>query len=314
MTNMEKNKKHRKLELSVAVCTFNRSDYLHICLDSLLRQDCDPDRYEIVIVDNNSTDYTHSVFKRMVKNSPCELRYVNESRQGLAYARNRGLQECRADVVAFVDDDARIPVHWAETACNAFLEIPDMDIACGPYYSFTLRPAPEWFPAEYGQWQLSSDRVRPLRETECVQGTNMIFTRKALMALGGFPDHLGMQGNSLGYGEETYVCLKAHARGMKLIYIPSMAVEHAILPFKFRLKWLLKSAYINGKSNPGIFGRPAEPLRCALKIPVFFLKDVWKIFSLMKGKPLKRQLYYGLKGSVFQAGVVRQMYTLKNRR
>lgn len=314
MKKLESAVNHPRPELSVVVCTFNRCDCLRICLDSLIQQECAPDRYEIVVVDNNSTDDTKSVIKHFAKHSACVLRYVNEPRQGLAHARNRGFQECFGDIIAYVDDDARVPGKWSSMACQAFLDFKDADIACGPYYPFTLKPAPKWFPLEYGQWQLNSIGVRILRKTEFFQGTNMIFTHKALNKLGGFPIHLGMQGPSLGYGEETSVCLKAHAMGMKIIYIPSMVVEHAILPSKYKLTWLLKSAYINGKCNPSIFGRRAEPLRCGLKIPSFLIKDVWGVLRSTKGLPLKRRLFYGLKGSAFQAGVVRQMVTMKNRR
>lgn len=93
-------------QLSIIVCTCNRAAFLQRCLDALIAQSVPETAYEVLVVDNNSTDETASVVARMLPRHP-HLRYVREEHQGLSYARNRGMRETASPWVAYVDDDGR---------------------------------------------------------------------------------------------------------------------------------------------------------------------------------------------------------------
>lgn len=97
---------HAPVQLTIAVCTYNRADHLKICLDSLSHQaDCAPD-WELLLVDNNSTDATRQIAQESSLSFP-QFRYIFEPEQGLSVARNRALSESNGVFIAYIDDDAR---------------------------------------------------------------------------------------------------------------------------------------------------------------------------------------------------------------
>src|ERR1043166_5480193 len=89
-------------DLSVVICTYNRHELLRLALLSLLKQSPANVTYEVVVVDNNSTPATRAVVDEFVQ-SDARVRYVRETRQGNAYARNTGVAEARAPIVAYLD-------------------------------------------------------------------------------------------------------------------------------------------------------------------------------------------------------------------
>ena len=104
--------------LTVAICTHNRAPYLDKALASLLRQTADAASFEILVVDNASTDDTRSVVERSRALRP-DIRYVHEARLGLSHARNRAIAETGTPVIAFLDDDAIASHPWSSGSCTA---------------------------------------------------------------------------------------------------------------------------------------------------------------------------------------------------
>jgi len=242
------------IRVSVVVCTFNRPRLLVECLSRLAGQAGPATRSEVIIVNNNSTDDTAEVAQRFC-GSGSPFRVVLEERQGLAHARNRGWREARGEYVAYIDDDARPCPNWI-AAMNDFLDARPGALAFGgPYRAFTLTPLPDWFPREYGSWDLGA-QTRVLARTEYLNGTNMIFQKALLQKLGGFEGSLGMRGSTISYGEETELMIRMHRQGLEIHYCPDIVVEHAILDYKMRLRWLLASSYRNGRS--GLHGHDVD--------------------------------------------------------
>ena len=101
--------------ISVIIATHNRADLLSIALESVARQTLDPTRYEVIVVDNASTDKTAALVKQMSTGMP-QLRYIAEERLGLSWARNAGLAAAQSPYVAYLDDDARAEPIWLEDA------------------------------------------------------------------------------------------------------------------------------------------------------------------------------------------------------
>lgn len=101
------------IDISVTVCTYNRADMLRETLTSLITQHTGGDfTYEIVIVDNASTDHTPDVVQELAASSPVRVRYLKETRQGRVYARNRGIAEAEGEWLAFFDDDQVADYDW----------------------------------------------------------------------------------------------------------------------------------------------------------------------------------------------------------
>src|SRR5678815_4898193 len=110
------------MELSVIVCTFNRCRLLEGNLVALSRQQLRPGtEWEVVVVDNNCTDNTAEIVARMAEEFPTTLRRVEEAKQGLSNARNRGIVESRGSYLLFTDDDTRPAQDWIQTVLDTFL-------------------------------------------------------------------------------------------------------------------------------------------------------------------------------------------------
>jgi len=101
------------VRISVILCTYNRHLYLRKVLDSIagsvVPETVD---WEVLVVDNNSSDQTPEVAKEFAVRYPGRFRYVFEPQQGKSYALNSGIRESRGDVLAFVDDDVKVEQTW----------------------------------------------------------------------------------------------------------------------------------------------------------------------------------------------------------
>src|SRR5690348_3828740 len=95
-------------DVSIVITTYNRCGMLEAALDSALAQESGGVRYEVIVVDNNSTDQTREVVERRINEGHANLRYVFEPKQGVSHARNTGVANAAAPVVAFADDDVRV--------------------------------------------------------------------------------------------------------------------------------------------------------------------------------------------------------------
>ncbi len=266
-------------KLSVVVCTFNRAEWLRGCLMSLEPQCADASLAEVLIVDNNSSDATRTIAEEFTSRLP-NFRYIFEGAQGLSHARNRGIREARGDYVAYMDDDAKAHPNWTASIIRLFETTGDAAGAGGPYYPFSSVPIPAWFPKTYGRWTVGAEtRKIRIEEGESINGMNMAFRKQALLNAGGFDPELGMAGYTVSYGEETNLVARMLARGMHVYYCASMVVDHAILPHKLKLRWLLKSSFAAGYDGVRTFNYQQGPLtylpkvlRQALAVPVRFLR------------------------------------------
>ena len=110
-----------KTYISVIICTYNRDKYIYNVLKSIAENTLSRDKYEIVLVNNNSTDSTETECNRFCTDySDVKFRYFIETNQGLSYARNRGIQEAEGNVVVYVDDDATINKEYLQTYYDFF--------------------------------------------------------------------------------------------------------------------------------------------------------------------------------------------------
>ena len=240
-------------KLSIIVCTYNRSFWLRNCLRSLEQSCADGSEVEVLIVDNNSSDDTKTVaaeYMARLRN----FRYVLETAQGLSHARNRGFTEARGKYVAYIDDDAQAHADWVPAIIRFFETTPQASGVGGPYEGFSTIEIPPWFPKEMTCRSLGNE-TREIRDGEWINGTNMVFRKTALEQVGGFDTGLGMVGDKVSYGEETNLVLRMKALGMLVYYCADMVVDHAVLPYKISLWWLLKSRFANGYDGVKTFGR-----------------------------------------------------------
>jgi len=284
--------------LTIAVCTYNRSDWLHGCLTSLEPQ-CQDDLVEVLVVDNNSTDDTANVAREFSGRAP-NIKYIFEESQGLSHARNRGFKEALGRIVAYIDDDARAHQDWVNTIIRFFEATPDASGVGGPHYAFSSVTIPPWFPKEYGCRSLG-DKTRKLQNGEWINGTNMAFMKCALVAIGGFDTSLGMSGKKVSYGEETNLVIRMRDQGMPIYYCAEMRVDHAILPYKLKLGWLLHSKFSNGYAGVSTFNHKGGAWAYLPRL-LWSMARACSLFFLSKERYLKTRIYRSMSGLCWDMG------------
>lgn len=239
------------MKITVIVCTFNRSAYLPELLASLSGQTLPSSEFEVIVVDNNSSDDT-KVVTRSYFGRGMNLRYVLETEQGLSAARNRGLRESRAPLVAYIDDDACASAGWLEAIVSAFA---DEKVSCvgGPVSLDWQGERPAWLPVQYESLYTSvdhGDEQRTLTPHEYLVGANIAFRRDWLVSVGGFSIELGRKGNCLLSGEEARVFQSVFATGRQAVYDPTASVRHRVTSERKNRWWLSRRLFWDGATQP----------------------------------------------------------------
>jgi glucosyl-dolichyl phosphate glucuronosyltransferase len=221
--------------LTVAICTWNRAGPLAATLDSLraLEEPCGAG-WELLLVDNNSTDGTRRVAGRFADRLP--LRYAFEPRQGLSSARNRAVREARGDLVVWTDDDVLVGPGWLRAYADAARQHPDAAFFGGPIEPHWLREPPGWLVRNlhvlgtaFALRHLGPGRRAILEPKELPFGANMAIRRPALAAAG-FDPALGRVGAALTSGEETALLRALLARGERGVWLGDAPVRHVLPP------------------------------------------------------------------------------------
>ncbi len=233
---------------SVVICTYNRLDHLPAAIASALQQNLPPQSFEVIVVDNASTDGTAQAVQTLMAAHP-NLRYLHEGRMGLATARNNGWQAAQGTFVAFLDDDAKAAPDWLATAAT-LIEHSPAQLCCvgGPIHPFYTSPRPDWWLDRY-EIRTRGDVQRPLRKGEFFSGSNMIWRKTLLETYGGFEVNAGMKGTQLGMGEETALFRRIwEAESTPLfLYDPALRVYHWVPPDKMTMRYIIKRASAAGQ-------------------------------------------------------------------
>lgn len=221
--------------ITVLICTFNRSGLLRKTLESLALMDGVPEPWEVLVVDNNSTDDTGEVVASLIPGFPVPLRCLREPRQGKCHALNAGIAAIRAHIVAFTDDDVVVSTRWLAEAVKPLLARTDVDYTGGPVRAIWGAPRPAWLPAEnsnlwgtiaaldYGPDPfVFEDRQRiPI-------GANMAVRRNVFDRAGVFNPALGRTGDSLLGQEQAEFFHRTRCAGMRGLYVPGMQLGHHV--------------------------------------------------------------------------------------
>lgn len=239
-----------KPKVSVLVCTHNRGEQLVVTLKSLQHQTADSGAYEVLVIDNASTDATRAVVLRVIDGLP-HFRYVHEAAVGLSVARNTGVRESTGEIVAFIDDDAIADRNWVSAIAGAF-DDPGVWVVGGRAEPAWPHSPPRWLDrplAGYvGVTNYGAAAMR-LSFPNYPYGVNMAVRRHAFERVGGFAANLGRKGTSLLSNEEFDFCYKVEQAGGAILYEPSALVHHQIAAARLSLRWFLRRMYWQGRSQ-----------------------------------------------------------------
>jgi len=239
----------RPMFVTVTIQTHNRSAVLAETLESLRPLRCPAGvEYEILIVDNNSTDGTQEVIREYGGILAPRLRGIFESRQGLSHARNRALQEAKGQIVSFLDDDVIVDPDWLSAVAGAFEE-HSAAVVGGKSYLIYRSQRPAWL-SEHYEFFLSrldyGDRVIVGIDKD-LYGLNFSVRKDIVLQAGGFNPSLGRCGGvSFRSGEESDLLRRIRGLGGVVVYEPRAVVGHIIPGERLRMKWFMKRAFAAG--------------------------------------------------------------------
>lgn len=237
--------------ISAIICTHNRDEYLGAAIDSLLHQDFAD--YEVIVVDNASTDTTRQVVEARMPHP--QLHYVYEPTLGLSVARNTGAQTAQGHILAYLDDDAEASVGWLNALWRIFDGDEQVAIAGG---KVTLiwppgRTPPRWLSlnmsGNLGAYDLGNQRVSITEPGLTPRGLNYAIRKDFLERIHGFDPNLGRVGKNLLSNEELYMTQKALEMGYRVIYDPDALVAHNVAPSRLAPSWFMSRSWWQGISE-----------------------------------------------------------------
>jgi len=189
--------------ISVIIPAYNEEYYLAKCLQSLSKQTLDPKLYEVIVVDNASTDKTPDIAKRY------SVKLLRERRKSVVFARQKGVDHCQGQVIVSADADTIYPPNWLKKISDCFISHPRLIAIVGwVYYSHT----PTWFNfalsliQEANLWLGKTTGKFPI-----VYAANFAFKKSAFLKIGGYPAHLPE------LGDQQYLLFKLRELGSVMI-------------------------------------------------------------------------------------------------
>jgi glycosyltransferase involved in cell wall biosynthesis len=222
------------VDITVILCTYNRCEELAGALHSIaLSQVASSVTWEVLVVDNNSTDRTRNIVENFCCQYPGHFRYLFEAQPGKSYALNAGIANASGDVLAFVDDDVTVEPTWLQNLTAELLNDGKWAGAGGrtlPAQKFT---PPSWLSNDVNDWGgiifAYFDQGNEAGElTRAPYGANMAFRKSVFEKYGRFRIDLGPTPNSQIRNEDTELGRRLLAAGERLRYEPSAVVYHPV--------------------------------------------------------------------------------------
>ena len=220
---------------SIIVCTYNRDKYLYGALQCIAENGYPTDAYEIVLVNNMSTDNTESECQRFQNDYPTvDFRYFVETQQGLSFARNRGIKESHGEFLLFLDDDSYIQPNYLINLQHQLEAFPNADAFGGKIDPvFESGEPPKWLSKWNYSWVSAidmGDKVCPFEGKAFPIGANMGISKAILSKIGVFNTELGRSKKNLMGGEEKDLFERIRQQGGNIYYFPDVVVQHVIPP------------------------------------------------------------------------------------
>jgi glycosyltransferase involved in cell wall biosynthesis len=206
--------------LSVIVCTRNRATKLVGCIEALLAMKTEGLRWELICVDNGSTDDTRKVVERFSKNSSLPIKYVYEKAERLSQARNSGLSNSSGDVLTFTDDDCIVDRYWLSNISREFREDSSLALLGGRVELHDKRDLPLGI-------RTHKNRViiEPTNVFSFVGAGNMALRRCVIEKIGMFDTRFG-PGAPLLAAEDSDFAYRVLKASLKAVYSPEVIVSH----------------------------------------------------------------------------------------
>lgn len=246
------------MKASVIIPTRNRADALARCLESLTCQTLPAEAFEVLVIDNGSTDHTPEVAERY--GSLLQLIYASVPEPGLHVGRHEGMRRANTDVLMFADDDIEAEPGWVEAVAQT-LENPGIALVGGNNYPRFEAPPPEWLvrwwerPVYKGR-ALGSLSILDFGEgvfdidPRYVWGCNYSIRRESLLKAGGFhPDGVPKERLRFRGDGETHVSNVVCNSGFRTVFNSRASVWHFVPSDRMTKDYFEQRAYAQGISD-----------------------------------------------------------------
>jgi glucosyl-dolichyl phosphate glucuronosyltransferase len=258
--------------ISVILCTYNRCGNLADALDSVAVSALPTSvEWEVVVVDNNSTDQTRAVVEDFCRRYPGRFRYLLETQQGVSHARNAGIRESRGDVVAFMDDDVTVGQEWLWNLTAPLCSGEWMGVG-GRILPIWGYSRPNWLavgePHSFGPFVAFERGWKAGQLNEPPFGANMAFRKEAFEKYGVFRTDLGRSANNLLSNEDTEFGRRLLAAGERLRYEPSAVMHHPVTENRLQKGYFLAWWFAKGQADTTEMGVPVETTWLLAGIPL----------------------------------------------
>jgi glucosyl-dolichyl phosphate glucuronosyltransferase len=287
------------MELSVIICTWNRAESLRHALASL--QECRLPQgitWEVIIVDNNSTDETAAVCEEFLRGDPQHFRRIVEKRQGKSFALNTGIENARGTILAFTDDDVIVDSGWLDETLRIFDTTQCVGVA-GKIVPLWNSKKPSWLTSE-GPYKLHlaivsydlGDDVCEIRAPAL--GANISLKKEVFEKYGMYRTDLGPTAGSEVRGEDTEFCWRLLRAGERIIYAPKAIVFHPVDMQRIDKGYFQAWYYGMGQSRPRI-ERATEAAVRYFGVPRYMFRWYFRDLLLwLTSLTPRRRFYYKL--------------------
>jgi glycosyltransferase involved in cell wall biosynthesis len=290
--------------ISAVICTYNRCDRLSYALQALTQQSLPGDRFEVIVIDNASTDGTKALCDRY-GGQFTNFVYVYEPILGLWQARNRGVEVATGEYIAYLDDDAIPCVGWLEAILDCFQTVQPQPVGIGgPITGLWQINRPSWLSERIAHYYTVCDYGEQSHwmPANCYPyGANMAYLKRAIAETAGFIQELDRQGNNLLSMGEIWLSRLLAKQGGKFYYCADARVEHWVSEKRLNREWLLQRGYWQGVSDAitdETLGKPVGErllfnlVKFAYVVAWFFPSESWRVLArteLQRGLGYYRQ-------------------------
>lgn len=244
---------------SVIIATRNRQDSLANALQALRKQSLSRNQFEILVVDNGSTDRTCALVHERMKSIP-NLKYFFLAEQNVSLARNLGAGEAQGKWLAFTDDDCLPPATWLDTARQILQPKTGLWVLGGPVFDHVPRGfncgrgfTPAGWPESFGK------KERYLQPNEAHIECNLLIQKRVFLKAGGFQASIGPGNRRFGFHEGTELQARLDRLAEKKTvrwYSPRIKMRHVVRRARTDAGALFWRAFISGFDHTRAFPKP----------------------------------------------------------
>jgi len=262
--------------LTFAFCTYNRADRLEQLVAKMRAQACPLMPFEILAINNNSSDNTAEVLAELARRPGAPLRWVTEPIQGIVAARNRGILEAlNSDILVYIDDDETPLPGLINAAADAILNDGAESVGGCVQMDFTTVARPAWLADELLGFLAAVDHgsepfwIRD--ESTPVWTANVAYDMRIFRddPTLRFDKRFDRVGNVVGGGSDAVMFRTLLKRGVRMRYRPDMGVLHSVEPWRLTRRYFLSLHYRAGRRRAR-FELP-DYSRTILGIPPFMV-------------------------------------------